>query len=61
MQLFQYATLTLYQQQNPDDVVLPLKGKQSHLSKGPTEEDGKNKQNMNCMDGWLVVLGLTAL
>ena len=37
MQLFQYATLTLYQQQNPDD-------------EGPTEEDGENKQNMNCME-----------
>ena len=45
MQLFKYVTLTLCQQQHPDDVVLPARGKQSHLSKGPNEADGgKNKE-----------------
>ena len=41
MQLFRYATLTLCQQQHTYDVLLPPKGKQSHLSKRPSEEDGK--------------------
>ena len=41
MQLFKYMTLTLCQQQQPDDVVLPPRGKQSHLPKGPNEEDGE--------------------
>ena len=47
MQLFQYVTLTLCQQQHPDDVVLPPRGTQSHLSKGPIEKHGgkvKNKE-----------------
>ena len=35
-----YVTLTLYQQQHPDDVLLLPTGKQSHLSTGPVEEDG---------------------
>ena len=41
MQMLKYVTLTLCQQQHPDDVLLPPRGKQSHLFKGPTEEDGK--------------------
>ena len=45
MQLFKYVTLTLCQQQHPGDVVLPSRGKQSHLSKGPNEADGgKSKE-----------------
>ena len=48
MQLFKYVTLTLCQQQHPDDVLLPLRGKQSPLSKGPIEEDeGEKVKNMN--------------
>ena len=35
-------TLILCQQQHPDDVVLTLRGKQSHLSQGPNEEKAKN-------------------
>ena len=38
MQMFKYVTLTLCQQQLQDDVVLPPRGKQRHLSKGPKEE-----------------------
>ena len=44
MQLFKYVTLTLCQQQHPDDVVLPPRGIQSHLSEGPNEEDEKSKE-----------------
>ena len=43
MQLFKYVTLTLCQQQHPDDVVLPPRGIQSHLSEGLNEEDEKSK------------------
>ena len=38
MQLFKYETLTLSQQQHPVDVLLPPRGKQSHLSKGHIEK-----------------------
>ena len=41
MQLLKYVTLTFCQQQHPDDVLLPPKGKQSHLSERPIEEDWK--------------------
>ena len=45
MQLFKYVTLTLCQQQHLDDVVLPARGKQSHLSKERNKEDGtKSKE-----------------
>ena len=40
MLLFKYVTLTLCQQQHPDNVVLIARGKQSHLSEGLNEEDG---------------------
>ena len=36
----------LCQQQLPDDVLVPATGKQSHMSKGPIEEDGRNKQRI---------------
>ena len=43
MQLFKYVTLILCPQQHPDDV---HRGIQSHLSKGPIKENGKNKQRI---------------
>ena len=46
MELFKYVTLTLCQQQHPDDAVLPPRGKQSQLSEGPNEEDGRKKQRI---------------
>ena len=45
MQLFKYMTLILCQEQHPDVIVVPPRGKQNHLSKGPIGEDGK-KQRM---------------
>ena len=42
MLLFKYVTLTLRQQQHPDDAQLLPRGKQSHISKGPIEEDDKS-------------------
>ena len=47
MQLFKYVSLSLWQQKPPDDVVLPHRGKQSHLSKGPIEKDEKKAKTMN--------------
>ena len=42
MQLFKYLTVILRQKQHPDDVVLPSRGKQSHLSQGSIEKDWEN-------------------
>ena len=47
MQLLEYVTLTLCQQQHPDDAVLLPRRKQSHLSEGPNEENGKKAKTKN--------------
>ena len=47
MQMLKYVTLTLCQQQHPDDVMLPPKGKQSNLSKRTNKEDGGKAKNIN--------------
>ena len=46
MQLLKHVTLTLCQQQHPDEVLLPRRGTQSLMSNGRIGENGKNKQRI---------------
>ena len=45
MQLLECVTLTLCQQQHPDDVVLLPRRKQSHLPEGPNDENEKKSRD----------------